>query len=79
MDGCRELWAAVLKQALDDAIMPVLEKELMERQLARERAKKYISMRLGSFDYACRACDLDPVKTQAMMASVIQKHEAAND
>ena len=90
-DACRNLWAAVLQAAFDIAMGSEGEgkqkKELTAKQaiykksraasekVKRERSRRFIAQRLGSFDWICSVLDLDPVTVSKKMTAAIDNNE----
>lgn len=86
-DACRNLWAAVLQNALEIAVSDIPDAKITEGMTEkvknsmrnrtkqslyeRDQARKFITERRGNFDWICRALDIDPGRASKMMAATI--------
>lgn len=79
-DACRNLWAAVLQNALEIAVSDIPDAKITEgmtekvKNSMRNRTKQSLYERdqaRSNFDWICRALDIDPGRASKMMAATI--------
>ncbi len=70
--GERQLWCAVILQAIADAQMPDIPSGENDRTVARQRALNWLTKPNRDFSTVCHLAGLDPVAIRERAISILQ-------